>query len=462
MLVNKSNKNFLVMGLILGSGNTKPQYPYDMWYGVQGDFSSLDASLTRVGNLDLHRTLPIQSKLRRFVENTDGSVKYYLHQNDSRKKDSGAAAIIDSTDGNVMLEIPEYYVRVEIQGTKWIYAISEYPLPGFVKMERKAISPWYGTIDAQTNTAISGSFILWSGNEVARDTNGYLKLTTNAARYRGGGGSSDSSKDGTYNSMLGMPRTSVAKSTVRAYCKNGTHIGAYRPYNQIAWLQRIEYASLNCQATYNATLTSDGFHQGGLGSGCSVDGGQWNTWGGCKPFVPSGITATLGNNTGKVNYTVKGWTGGDKVITVTSYRGLEAPFEYLWMLADDFLVWNREGSVVGYLCEDPTKFTSHSDPATTVPDGYVAMSELPTAGSYIRTNSFSNKGYSFPDSIGGSGTTGYCDQYWTAYGDGGRGWYGALLAALAYSGAAAGFGSLDAGYRSSYSGADSGFRLCRF
>lgn len=450
------------MGLILGSGNTKPQYPYDMWYGVQGDFSSLDASLTRVGNLDLHRTLPIQSKLRRFVENTDGSVKYYLHQNDSRKKDSGAAAIIDSTDGNVMLEIPEYYVRVEIQGTKWIYAISEYPLPGFVKMERKAISPWYGTVDSNTNTAVSGCFIEWNGNEVARDTNGYLKLTTNAARYRGGGGSSDSSKDGTYNSMLGMPRTSVAKSTVRAYCKNGTHIGAYRPYNQIAWLQRIEYASLNCQATYNATLTSDGFHQGGLGSGCSVDGGQWNTWGGYKPFVPSGITATLGNNTGKVNYTVKGWTGGDKVITVTSYRGLEAPFEYLWMLADDFLVWNREGSVVGYLCEDPTKFTSHSDSATTVPDGYVAMSELPTAGGYIRTNSFSNKGYSFPDSIGGSGTTGYCDQYWTAYGDGGRGWYGALLAASANIGALAGFGCLLANSRSSYSHAYLGFRLCRF
>lgn len=74
------------MGLLLGSGNTKPQYPYDQWYGVQGDFTSQDKKLKRVGNLDLHRTLPIQSKLRRFVENEDGSVKYYLHQNDSRKK----------------------------------------------------------------------------------------------------------------------------------------------------------------------------------------------------------------------------------------------------------------------------------------------------------------------------------------------------------------------------------------
>ena len=62
------------MGLLLGSGNTKPQYPYDQWYGVQGDFNSQDYKLKRVGNLDLHRTLPIQAKLKRFVENPDGSV----------------------------------------------------------------------------------------------------------------------------------------------------------------------------------------------------------------------------------------------------------------------------------------------------------------------------------------------------------------------------------------------------
>ena len=46
------------MGLLLGSGTTKPQYPYDQWYGVQGDFTSKDKNLVRVGNLDLHRTLP--------------------------------------------------------------------------------------------------------------------------------------------------------------------------------------------------------------------------------------------------------------------------------------------------------------------------------------------------------------------------------------------------------------------
>lgn len=454
------------MGLLLGSGNTKPQYPYDMWYGVQGDFTSQDYKLTRVGNLDLHRTLPIQAKLRRFVENTDGSVKYYLHQNDSRKKDGGAAAKLDTTDGNVMLEVPEMYFRLEISGTKWIYAISEYPLPGFIKLERKSIAPWFSTIDLTNSVAVSGCFLTWDGNEIARDANGYVIYTANAAQFRGGAGSSDASKDGTYNSQLGMGRTSISKAGVRPYCKNGTHHGAYRAYNTIAWLQRIEYASLHCQDTYTETLTADGFHQGGLGAGCSVNGDQWNTWGGYKPFVPGGVTAVLGNNTGKVSYTIKGWTGGDKVVQVTSYRGFEVPFEYLWMLADDVLVHHGTDKSVAYLCEDPTKFTSHSDSSTAIPDGYVAMTDLPRKDGYILTSAMSMKGYTFPDNTtGGSSNKGFCDYFYTCVDDSGwssPGWYGALLSASANYGTTAGFGSLYTLNRSSFAHAYFGFRLCRF
>lgn len=450
------------MGLLLGSGSTKPQYPYDMWYGVQGDFTSRDYKLTRVGNLDLHKTLPIQKKLKRFVENADGSVKYYLHQNDSRKKESGAAAVIDSTDGNVMLEKPEYYFRLEIDGTKWLRAWSEYPLPGFVKMDRRAISPWYATIDITNSIAVSGCFLTWSGDDVARDANGFVQLTANAAQYRGGAGAGDAAKDGTYNSQLGMARTSISKAGVRPYCKNGTHHGAYRAYNEIAWLQRCEYASLHCQDTYNETLTSEGYHQGGLSNGTAVDGTQWNTWGAYKPFIPSGITATLGNNTGRVPYVVKGWTGGDKTVQVTSYRGLEVPYEYLWLLADDVLIHHGTERSTAYVCEDPTKFTSHSDSATTVPDGYESISELPRTDGYILQFAHSSKAYSFPETVGGAANAGGCDYYYQPVTSGGSGWYGALLAGSSHLGARAGFGILYTISRSSNSYAPLGFRLCRF
>ena len=453
------------MGLILGGGSTKPQYPYDMWYGVQGDFTSKDYVLKRVGNLDLHRTLPIQNKLKRFVENTDGSVKYYLHQNDSRKSDSGAKAVLDSTDGNVMLEKPEYYMRFEIDGTKWTYAISEYALPGFTKMSRKTIAPWFSTVNRDTNTAVSGCWLQWNGDELVRDSDGILQLLANAPTFRGGSGS-DTAKDGKYNSQLGMPRTSISKAGVRPLCKNGTHHGAARAYWEIAWLQRIEYASLHCQAAYNETLTADGFRQGGLGNGTSVDGGQWSTWGGYYPFIPCGVTAPLGNNTGRVAYTIKGWTDGDKVVQVASYRGLETPFEYLWMLADDILIRHllaADGDrSIAYGCSDPTKFTSHSDMATTVPDGYHPITDLPRTEGYWWNFGVSYEGFTFPTSVGGGATAGGCDYYYMPKATEANGWYGGLLCGGAHYGACAGFGSLYSHRRSSYAYASIGFRLCRF
>ncbi len=457
------------MGLLLGSGTTKPQYPYDQWYGIQGDILNNDYHLTRVGNLDLHRTLPIQSKIRRFVENTDGTVKYYLHQNDSRLKDSGATAIIDGTDENVMLEKPEYYFRMEIDGTKWIRAYSEYPLPGFVFMSRKTVSPWDAMIDLTNNIVVSGSFLTWNGNDIARDANGIVMLKSNAAQFRGGFGTADASLDGTYNSQLGMPRTALAKSTVRPLCKNGTHIGAYRAYNELAWLQRLEYASLNSQSAYNATLTTDGYKQGGLGEGPTVDSTGWNTWGAYRPFIPAGVTATLGNNTGYVSYTVKNWNGADKIVSVNSYRGLELPFDYLWLLVDDVLIYHDLATLtnksIAYVCSDPTKFTSPADSATTIPDGYVSIANLSRISGWILQLTHADKGYSFPSTVGGSAVLGACDYFYTPVDGTGwasPGWYGALLSAHACGGAGAGFGCLATHYRSSLADAHFGFRLCRF
>jgi hypothetical protein len=334
-------------------------------------------------------------------------------------------------------------------------------------MERKTVSPWYATVDSGSNTAVSGCWLTWSGNDIARDTNGFVVLTANATQFRGGSGSSDAAKDGTFNSQLGMARTSVAKATVRPWCKNGTHHGAYRVYNEIAWLQRCEYASLNCKDTYNETLTADGFRQGGLSNGTAVDGGQWNTWGAYKPFIPCGVTATLGNNTGRVPYIIKGWTNGDKTVQVTSYRGFEVPYEYLWMLADDVLIYHdsdaNTGKSTAYVCEDYTKFTSHSDSATTVPDGYVATANLPRIRGYILQLTHSDKGYSFADKIGGAANVGACDQFYTPVtASSAPGWYGSLLSSAANHGAIAGFGYLDTDIRSSFAHAHLGFRLCRF
>ena len=63
----------------------------------------------------------IQSQMRRCVLNANGTVKYYLHPTDSTKKADGTPAIINGTDGNVMVEIPKFWYKYEyVSGVhKW-------------------------------------------------------------------------------------------------------------------------------------------------------------------------------------------------------------------------------------------------------------------------------------------------------------------------------------------------------
>ena len=63
----------------------------------------------------------IQIQMRRCVLNVDGTVKYYLHPTDSTKKADGTPAIINGTDGNVMVEIPKFWYKYEhVSGVhKW-------------------------------------------------------------------------------------------------------------------------------------------------------------------------------------------------------------------------------------------------------------------------------------------------------------------------------------------------------
>lgn len=444
------------MGLILGSGSTKPQFPYDQWYGVQGDLASpKDYKLTRIGNMSLHKTLPLQNRMRRFVENTDGSVKYYLGYNDSRKTVGGATAKLDCTDGNVMLELPDYYFRLEMDGTKWAYAISEYPLPGFTHIPRRTISPWYATIDNVNNQSASGCFLTWDGDDVARGDDGLPVFTSNAAQFRGG--SNNASLDGTYKSQLGMARTSISRNTFRSACKNGTHGGSGRAYNTIKWFFRIEYASLNCQDTFNASLTSEGYHQGGLGD-LYFDGNTWNTLNGYNPFIPSGVTAPLGNNTGIIPYAVTLADGSTKNYNVASYRGFETPYEYLWLITDDILVYYGEKETTIYVCDDPTKFKTPSDSQTTVPDGYEPVATLPRSEGNGLTEAITDKGMSFINAVGGSSNTGVCDVFWRKAT---VGWWGALLSANANGGTIAGFGYLDTNYRAASAWTSTALRLCR-
>ena len=308
----------------------------EQWYGVMRTKESLDSELIRIGNFNLHRDLPLQNKLKRFIANPDGTVKYYLHPNDSRLKEDSTPAIIDSTDGNVMLEVPEHYVYYTERGNEMIYAISEHNIPGFVKVPRRVISAFLSTVDNINDKVVSGCFLTWNGNEIARDANNLPIFTNNAAQFRGGGNNAD--RDGTVQSDLGTCRTNIAIDTMRSKCVGTSHLGGFRAFNTIRWFQRIEYANTNCQLAFKPELTAEGFKQGGLGDPTYFGGSEWDAHNGYYPFIPNGITAVLGNNSGLVDYELQ-MENRTKLFQAHSYRGFELPYGYIAQHVDDLLAY---------------------------------------------------------------------------------------------------------------------------
>lgn len=461
------------MGLLIGVGNTTPQFPYqDLWYGIKinlknSGHSISDGKLERVGNLDLHRSLPIHKRIKRYIATLDGKVNYWLGANDSTLKEGGGAARLNALDGNVELYKPDYWRRIEFDGDYMLVAISEVELPGFTYMKEMARSPWFATFDRTTNKPVSACFLQWNADgTVKRDAKGLLVFTDNAANFRGGDNST--TNDANNKSLLGMPATYNSKATIRTRCKslgNMWHHGGWRFREEMSWLMAIEFGDLDSQAAYNANKTVDGFAQGGLGNGTFVDGTQWSAFNGYYPIIPSGITAKLGNNTGIVEYTIKEWqTGVDKVLKVASYRGWETPQQSLWEHDDDVIIWHGKPSdgnkSLIYLCEDIAKFATPSDLSTDIPDGYNEIGALPRTNGFISEMGIGN-GWTFPNSVaGGSSNKNYCDYYWypTVTDDSGWGWYQLLSCVGAHHAENAGVRGAYAysrGTRTNY-----GFPLC--
>lgn len=444
-------------------------------YGYRVYLNSVSATVERIGSTLLHQSQPINSQIGRLIENDDGSVNYYLGEYDSRVKQSdGSPAVWDGTDGNIQLLKPGYYFKLELGENatgayvdRWFS--TEY-IPGYTYRLPRFISPFYGTIDNVNNKLACVCSIKFEPNgEVLRDGNGLPVYAANAAQYRGGNNST--SWDADYRSFLGMARTSLNRATLLTYHSGSLTTGAAGVMGELAQLFTLEYGTYNAQLAYNAALDSEGFRQGGLGSGPAVVSGEWSTHNGYNPFVPNGVTMPLGNKTGVVNYSIKNWqnSGTDKVVTVSSWRGFENWFEYLFLINTDHLAYHQAdangGKVHLYVCEDYTKLANPASDETdglteTPPDGYVLRSvNLPTSNGYGLYELSNSYGDMYPESVGGGSTTGLCDYYYRNPAD--RGWFGPLLAGYAYSGSRAGVRHAYTYYRVSSAVAYIGFRLCR-
>lgn len=429
------------MGLIIGMGNTTPEFAYDFYYGIEWDTTVSNPVPTRIGKAELHAELPVQSLIRRCVLKTDGTVNYYLNANDSTKRDNGAAANLSGADGQVMVELPDCYARFEMDGTKRRALISTQALPGFHKWNKAYISAYEATVQRSTNTLMS--------------------VVNTDADYRGG--NNTSGWDGTYRSLLGRPATNISLTNFRTYARQGRstewNCNVYQLHKELWWFFAIEYCNFNSQAEYTAALDANGYHQGGLGAGVTQIS-DWNGYNSYNPFVPCGTTNSLGNRTGVVTYNAMA-SDGETVYyaaPVPSYRGVENPFGHIWKWTDGCLC-NIQSEAAGglsmfYVCDNPANF------ASSISANYDYRGDLPRSNGYVKEVILGEDGEIMPLAIGAGSTTYFCDNFYTDIPGSGSATRGVLFGGDAGNDAAAGFVFAATLYTPTYSYAHVGSRLC--
>lgn len=428
------------MGLLVGVGTTRPTYAYDYYYGVEWDVTVSNPKPTRVGKMELHQSLPIQSLMRRCVFKDDGTVNYYLHANDSTKRDNSANANLTGADGQVMVEIPDMYVRFEMDGNKRRCLMSAQALPGFIKWSKDYVSAYEATVERATSKLAS--------------------VVNETAAYRGGGNQAD--WDALSKTQLGRPATNISLTTFRTYARNRGSVewncNTYQIQRKLYWLFAVEYANFNSQDTFNAELTPDGYRQGGLGAGVTtLSSTLWSNFNGYFPFVPCGYTNSLGNRTGNVDFTMPA-EYGTLTVQVPSYRGVENPFGHLWKWTDGCKCMIQSDTDGGlsefYVCDSPANFTSSGTA------NYELRGVLPRVEGYVKEVILGEYGEIMPLMVGAGTTTYFCDYFYTSKPASGVSERGVLFGGLATSGATAGFVSAGTSNAATSATARIGSRLC--
>lgn len=353
-------------------------------YGVEWDTASSSPDGVRVGNMQLHRDLPVQSGMRGVVLDNNGGV-YYYHEPTAWKM------TFASKDYASMVEIPDHWYKLYIIGTKFRMMLSSIPLPGY-----KHISKFYiGSSEAQMLRSLG---LLMSDKTNSTDTRG---------------GDNTSEWDNTYRSLLGCPVTNLTRDQFRQAARkrgSGWEMYTYNAHKTLFWLFAVEYATLDSQKPFNAQKDANGFAQGGLGPG-PTQMTDWTNFNKINPLIPCGYTNEFGNGSGEKAYVVTNASGGTHATLMANrYRGIENPFGHIWKYTDGANIQVTTGDAglsILWTTDDPSNF---SDTSYT---GYNKKGNICRTNGYAKKMLLGEDGDIVATEIGGSSSTYWCDYYYT-------------------------------------------------
>lgn len=403
-------------------------------YGVEWDTASSSPDGVRVGNMQLHRELPIQSKMRGVILDNNGGIKSYL--NNSNWGNINTEYLTES----VMTEIPEHWYKLYQDGTKFRMMLSAMPLPGYSHIDQFYISSFESGIDRESSTLISS----------------YGVGSTNVNKR---GGDNTSEWDGTYRSLLGCPVTYLTRDQFRQAARkrgSGWEMYTYGAHKTLFWLFAVEYATLNSQKPFNAQKDANGFSQGGLGEGASQMT-DWINFNNANPLIPCGYTSEFGNGSGEKAYVVKNASDGTHATLMANrYRGIENPFGHIWKYTDGANIQVTTGDTglsILWTTDDPSNF---SDTSYT---GYDKKGNICRTSGYAKKMLLGENGDIIPTEVDGSSSTYWCDYYRTTITIDGI--FVVLAGSSANGALGKGLASIYGGYTSN-SARDIGTRLCFF
>ena len=355
-------------------------------YGVEWDMASSNRDGKRVGNMQLHRELPVQSgMIRSIIDNNGGVIKYIYDSNESQ------SSVLNES---IMTEIPQHWYKLYTMGTKFRMMLSAIPLPGYKEVPKFYIGTYEAMIERITSTL------------------GSARLVANTnVNFRGGDNTAE--WDGTYRSLLGCPVTNLTRDQFRQAARkrgSGWEMYTYNAHKTLFWLFAVEYATLDSQKPFNAQKDANGFAQGGLGPG-PTQMTDWTNFNNANPLIPCGYTNEFGNGSGEKAYVVKNASGGTHATLMANrYRGIENPFGHIWKYTDGAniqVTTGDSGLSILWTTDDPSNF---SDTSYT---GYDKKGNICRTNGYAKKMLLGEDGDIVATEIGGSSSTYWCDYYYT-------------------------------------------------
>ena len=362
-------------------------------YGVEWDMASSSPDGKRVGNMQLHRELPIQSGMRGVVLDNNGGINAYLGNKWSDPDVQLASG--EPENFSIMTMIPRHWYKFYFNGTKFRCMISAIPLPGYKYVDDFFISSYEATIYRSKDLLMSRLGVDSTYNE-----------------YRGGDNTAE--WDGTYRSLLGRPVTNLTRDQFRQAARkrgSGWEMYTYGAHKTLFWLFAVEYATLNSQKPFNAQKDANGFSQGGLGNG-PTQMTDWTNFNNNNPLIQCGYTNEFGNGSGEKAYVVKNASDGTHATLMANrYRGIENPFGHIWKHTDGAniqVTTGDSGLSILWTTSDPSNF---SDTSYT---GYDKKGNVCRINGHVKKMLLGEDGDIIATEVGGSTSTYWCDNYYTS------------------------------------------------